>query len=85
MKHILGSDYDVDRTDSRGMSALHYAAFAGNVDLIKILVQKGANCNRKADECGTTPQRVILRLEGRYGGFGHQVSLLSRIELYCNP
>jgi ankyrin repeat protein len=65
-KATLESDYDkvrelidlkvnLDELDNHGHTALHWAVFRGDIDLIKILLDGGANPNILSDD-GVTPK-----------------------------
>lgn len=62
LKHLVGRiDFDVNATDARGMTPLHIAANNGRADLVKILLENGANPNATSihkptqELFGTTP------------------------------
>ena len=52
--------FDVDTTDEYGLTALHMASFDGNLEIAKVLIERGASVNFK-DEKGTTPLHVALQ------------------------
>lgn len=55
MRNFLnGHPQDLDAQDNSGATALHYASLYGNVDIVDLLIQKGANPNVK-DNAGLTP------------------------------
>ncbi|MHA1960719.1 MAG: ankyrin repeat domain-containing protein [Candidatus Thorarchaeota archaeon] len=41
----IGSDADLEATDSRGMTALVWAALRGHLEIVRALLEKGANVN----------------------------------------
>ena len=41
--------FNIDSADATGMTALHYAASFGHIQIVKILVEKGARINKKND------------------------------------
>ncbi|MHA1930395.1 MAG: ankyrin repeat domain-containing protein [Candidatus Thorarchaeota archaeon] len=45
VKEALESGADVEKTDSRGMSAMAWAGLRGHFDIVRILVEKGADVN----------------------------------------
>jgi ankyrin repeat protein len=51
---LLEAGATIDQTDSRGRTALHYAAAAGYTDAAMLLAQRGANL-QAADADGVTP------------------------------
>ncbi len=53
-KMLLDSGADVNITDAKGTTALHYAIKFKNADLIKVLVNNGADINLK-DNKGLSP------------------------------
>jgi ankyrin repeat protein len=46
---------NVDLRNAQGATALHDAALAGKLDVVQLLVEKGANVNAKDNESGATP------------------------------
>ena len=50
---LLKSEIDVNQTDVHGWTALHWAAGAGNVELVSLLLENGA------DVLATTPEHSI--------------------------
>ena len=57
-KYLLVNEADNSVQDSSGSSALHEAVRYGNVDVIKALLDSGANVNAK-DNLGKTPVMII--------------------------
>ena len=53
-----GSDVNVTTPETKGNTALHYACAAGDVELVKWLIGKGADINAKTD-AGKTPMDCI--------------------------
>ncbi|MDH5655743.1 MAG: ankyrin repeat domain-containing protein [Spirochaetia bacterium] len=51
---LIDRGADVKRTDSFGMSPLHYAAASANLKVVQMLVENGANINAKVG-LGATP------------------------------
>jgi len=54
LRILLNRLVDIDAVDERGWTALHYAAYAGFPDPIKLLISNGAN-RRIHDHHGTIP------------------------------
>lgn len=55
-KKFLDDDYDVNAQDNAGNSALHEAALNGHLDIVKLLIEYGADVNIKSSEsCSDTP------------------------------
>eukprot|EP00741_Cyanophora_paradoxa_P015539 tig00020902_g15000.t1 len=54
VKRYLAMDVDVDSADYDGRTALHLAASDGHIDIIHLLIDRGANLNAK-DRYGGTP------------------------------
>ncbi len=58
MKHLLlttiAAGADVNGTDRRGWTPLHYAAYGGSKEIAELLIGKGADVNTK-DAAGMTP------------------------------
>lgn len=61
----------IDCVDENGMTAISHAAYKGNIELCKILLDRGANVNSSEHEHGYTP----LMFAG-IGGHLKVVSLL---------
>merc|ERR1719225_2367207 len=58
-----GSDIQLDKKDNtNGRSALHVAVYDGNLEIVKVLVQKGANINAKDDD-GFSPLHIAVYIE----------------------
>ncbi len=56
----LARGADIDGQDLRGFTALHYAAFYGNVRVLPALLQAGADVNKKSSY-GLTPLHMAAR------------------------
>ena len=54
LKELVKLGCSVSNTDKQGRTALHYAVDLENEDIIKFLIQNGANPNTK-DETGSSP------------------------------
>ncbi len=49
LNYLISKGGDVnERTEEKGLTPLHFAACAGNVEICKILIKKGAQINAKA-------------------------------------
>ena len=57
------SGFDINTTDKNGTTALHIAVEQGNLEIVKLLLQKGANVNLQ-DKAKRTP---IFMLENNLG------------------
>ena len=55
--------------DKSGATALHYAAFAGHRDLVRLLVQNGADINARDDKFGATPAGWAIEYLRELKGF----------------
>src|SRR5688500_17396025 len=51
---LANNEVDVTYTDERGRTALHYAAYQGYLDIVKLLVEQGAVIDYE-DHSGETP------------------------------
>lgn len=45
VKQLIEDNADLDEADGLGLTALHWAAIAGNRDLVNLLINRGANLN----------------------------------------
>jgi ankyrin repeat protein len=55
--------------DETGATALHYAAFDGRRDIVRLLVQFGADINATDDKFGATPAGWAIEYIREMGGF----------------
>jgi len=55
--------------DETGATALHYAAFDGRRDIVRLLVQFGADINANDDKFGATPAGWAIEYIREMGGF----------------
>ena len=63
----------IDRKNEKGWGALHYAAWRGHGDVVKILLENNANANLEG-KSGTTP----LHIAAEHGHIDVVILLLSR-------
>src|SRR5579871_4905915 len=59
----------VSQRDETGATALHYAAFGGHRDVVRVLVETGADINAADDQFGATPAGWAIEYMRRMGGF----------------
>lgn len=59
----------IDSRDSEGATALHYAAFAGHCDVVRLLVERGADINARDSTFGATPAGWAIEYMREMGGF----------------
>lgn len=59
----------INDRDSSGATALHYAAFAGHRDLVRLLVQNGAEVNARDAQFGATPAGWAIEYLRELKGF----------------
>lgn len=45
LQEMLGGGFDINSPDTDGFTALHRSCVTGNIDVIKFLVDKGADVN----------------------------------------
>ncbi|WP_318271326.1 ankyrin repeat domain-containing protein [Sphingobacterium cellulitidis] len=55
---LENKEVDVTYTDEKGRTALHYAAHRGYLDLVKVLVEEGADIDYE-DQQGETPYSLL--------------------------
>ena len=63
MKVLLGSGANIDATDhiyQSGRTALHYAALSGHIEVVKVLVERGAAINTTDHADRTVLHEVAL-------------------------
>lgn len=54
VRQAVDSGFDIDQKDGRGRTALHTAVEHGNLEIVRLLLEKGAKVNAK-DKYKTTP------------------------------
>jgi hypothetical protein len=59
----------VREKDETGATALHYAAFGGHRDAVRLLVEAGADINAADDQFGATPAGWAIEYLRGMGGF----------------
>jgi len=57
------------RKDDSGATALHYAAFAGHREVVRVLVKAGADVNATDAQFGATPAGWAIEYLREMGGF----------------
>jgi len=55
---LLETSIQIDAYDSQGRTALYHACQDGQLDIVKLLLAKGANVNRMRDVDGITPLAI---------------------------
>ena len=58
IKKLLGRGADVTKQDSKGMTALHFAASGGYLDGAKLLVEEGVEINSQENNGNTAAHRA---------------------------
>ena len=66
---VQGHPELVNQRDELGATALHYAAFGGHRDVVRALVEQGADVNARDDEFGATPAGWAIEYLREMGGF----------------
>ena len=70
VKAIVHSHPDLARQrDDSGATALHYAAFGGHRDVVRVLVEAGADINAADSQYGATPAGWAIEYLRTMGGF----------------
>jgi ankyrin repeat protein len=59
----------INQRDPSGATALHHAAFGGHRDVVRVLVQQGADINARDGEFGATPAGWAIEYLREMGGF----------------
>jgi len=59
----------INRRDSLGATALHHAAFGGHREVVRALVENGAEINAADSEFGATPTGWAIEYLREMGGF----------------
>jgi ankyrin repeat protein len=59
----------INQPDGTGATPLHYAAFGGHRDVVRFLVQQGADINARDGQFGATPAGWAIEYMREMGGF----------------
>jgi ankyrin repeat protein len=59
----------IKQRDKLGATALHHAAFGGHRDVVRVLVERGAEINAADSEFGATPAGWAIEYLREMGGF----------------
>lgn len=59
----------VNERDASGAAALHYAAFNGNREMVRLLIDRGAAINIKDSQYGATPAGWAIEYLREMGGY----------------
>ncbi|MCU0291859.1 MAG: ankyrin repeat domain-containing protein [Thermoanaerobaculaceae bacterium] len=60
---LLGAGAPIDAADRRGVTPLGGAALLGNLNMVKLLVERGANVNARGLDGATVLGRVLAQIE----------------------
>ena len=55
IKNLLRAKVDINALNAEGLSSLHWAVINGNIEVTKLLIEKGANIEIKDSGCGSSP------------------------------
>lgn len=59
----------VHQRDKSGATALHYATFSGNREIVQLLLDKGAEINKTDNQFGATPTGWAIEYLRERGGY----------------
>ena len=59
----------VHQRDESGATALHYATFSGNREIVQLLLDKGAEINKTDNQFGATPTGWAIEYLRERGGY----------------
>lgn len=62
VRALLGSKVDVNAPQGDGSTALHWAAYNGNTEMVRLLLASGANVTMKTRLAGLTPLMMAARI-----------------------
>ena len=65
VKLLLSQGADVDSDDGAGFAALHYAANKSHAEVVKVLIDAGADLKAQSNKVGWTPLHLATILESR--------------------
>ncbi|MCG8532889.1 MAG: ankyrin repeat domain-containing protein [Desulfovibrionales bacterium] len=54
LKNLINENYDINERDERGLTSLHYAVAQGHSEVVKLLIENGAEID-SLDTNGNTP------------------------------
>ncbi len=77
VKNLINSGYDTSAKDSNGQTALHVAVEHGNLEIVRILLEKGARVNAKTK----AKQTPILMFEESFGDGDEEKSNIEILRL----
>jgi ankyrin repeat protein len=68
IRALVRAGADVVKYAAEGLIALHYAAYCGNVETVRVILELGANAHARSVASGrhTEPSRVLVELQGAY-------------------